>query len=377
MRYASLESLRAVAAIMVVLFHMPFIASERHILIQNSALFVDFFFVLSGFVMTYAYRDKLADGLRAADYLILRIGRLFPLHLFVMMAWMAAFSLFTLWGENIPAFDARHTSESFQINLFLINSFGLQSFLSWNYPAWSIGAELIAYVLFFIVLRLFGRQFGLGHALAVSLVAYAFLVRDNPTTMLRTFDMGAIRCIGGFFLGVAVYLFKEKYVDPSWRPGTLLEGATIALVAATITVAPGSAVTELNVILAFGLLVLTFSTSQGYFSRLLNRPLPVYLGKISYSIYMVHALVISLVAQVVSGLPDVTNLALAEASSIPRVFLYTGFAPLLTTGVLLMVLAISVFTHRYVEEPFRRLSRKIAPHRSENRVRSTALPENA
>ncbi len=68
MQFKALESLRGVAALMVALYHSAFLVGERSLLLNNSALSVDFFFILSGFVMTYAYRERIAKGMRFTDF---------------------------------------------------------------------------------------------------------------------------------------------------------------------------------------------------------------------------------------------------------------------------------------------------------------------
>ena len=87
--FTRLESLRGLAAIMVVLYHSPFRFAESSApIVTNSYLFVDLFFVLSGFVMAYAYGDKIRGGMGFGEYVALRLGRLYPLHLFTLMLWV-------------------------------------------------------------------------------------------------------------------------------------------------------------------------------------------------------------------------------------------------------------------------------------------------
>jgi peptidoglycan/LPS O-acetylase OafA/YrhL len=57
LKYKSLESLRGMAALIVALFHSGFYVGEKHIIIAQGEIFVDFFFILSGFVMACAYTD--------------------------------------------------------------------------------------------------------------------------------------------------------------------------------------------------------------------------------------------------------------------------------------------------------------------------------
>ena len=87
--FGKLESLRGIAACAVILFHSSFnFGSEPISFVKNSYLFVDFFFILSGFVMSYAYKNKIAQGLSFSNYILLRLGRIYPLHLFMLLVFI-------------------------------------------------------------------------------------------------------------------------------------------------------------------------------------------------------------------------------------------------------------------------------------------------
>src|SRR5436190_15498959 len=89
-RYEALDGLRGVCAVMVVLFHGAF-NSHLHdlLLIQRGWLFVDFFFVLSGFIIADVYGEKIRQGVDFIQFVALRLGRLYPLHLFVLSLYIA------------------------------------------------------------------------------------------------------------------------------------------------------------------------------------------------------------------------------------------------------------------------------------------------
>ena len=82
-RFHVLDAWRGIAALLVALerlhahgvfYSLPFV--------RNSYLFVDFFFVLSGFVIAHAYADKITDARSALTFALRRFGRLWPLHIF-------------------------------------------------------------------------------------------------------------------------------------------------------------------------------------------------------------------------------------------------------------------------------------------------------
>ncbi len=90
-RFLALDAWRGICACLVALFHF---GSTSHIqnlpLLRNAYLFVDFFSVLSGFVIFASYEEKLKDGFGAGRFLLLRLGRLYPLHLVLLLAFMGA-----------------------------------------------------------------------------------------------------------------------------------------------------------------------------------------------------------------------------------------------------------------------------------------------
>ena len=85
-RFESLDGLRGVAAIAVVLFHIRWSnhVTETHF-VRESYLFVDLFFILSGFIITRAYGDQIRTLHQASKFLILRFFRLYPLHIAVLL----------------------------------------------------------------------------------------------------------------------------------------------------------------------------------------------------------------------------------------------------------------------------------------------------
>src|ERR1039458_3367376 len=77
-RFHLLDAMRGIAAILVVLYHIPSIF--KHTLdFPNSILAVDFFFCLSGFVIAFSYEQRLRDHLNFRDFMVVRLTRLYPL----------------------------------------------------------------------------------------------------------------------------------------------------------------------------------------------------------------------------------------------------------------------------------------------------------
>lgn len=352
MKYSALESWRGIAAIAIVIFHSPFRNGAGSDFLDNLPLFVDFFFVLSGFVMTYAYGQTIANGMGLGRFSLLRLGRLLPLHMTLMFGWL----VLVLAGAQIGHSgldDVRHQPDTFLINLALLNSFGLTNSLSWNYPSWSIGSELVAYFSFFLVVRAFGRRLTPAVALALSALAYLALAVASDETLRRTYDFGFLRCIGGFYLGVAVFLLHKKSKALP-RSGTGSEVVALAIVALLLSVPVETAWQELFLFVAFAFMVHVFASSNGLVARLLNTAPLRYLGRISYSLYLVHALVFELMRQVALAHWDMAERVHEPLIGIDRVVFDTPHWLGINAFALGLIVALSALTFRFIEEPGRR-----------------------
>src|SRR4029077_20772932 len=154
MRFRALDSWRGICALLVAAHHLEargFIYWQP--LVRNAWLFVDFFFVLSGFVIAHAYGEKLSDGDDIKAFVLRRFGRLWPLHVTVLLTLVAIelsrleiAHIHPIAGEH-PAFTADRSVYAIITNLALVQALGLHSFDTWNGPAWSIGVEFYTYLI--------------------------------------------------------------------------------------------------------------------------------------------------------------------------------------------------------------------------------------
>ena len=171
-RFHVLDGMRGIAAIMVMMRHYhahdPEVHPYVHNLLNNSYLAVDFFFVLSGFVVSHAYGTKLLSGMRAGDYLARRIGRLFPLMSLGLLIGLLACYLYASAGSAPDAMSEMLAATL--SNLFFIPYLGAavvsaQDSLSLanmpspaifptDPPLWSIFFEMVASVAFIALIRL-------------------------------------------------------------------------------------------------------------------------------------------------------------------------------------------------------------------------------
>jgi peptidoglycan/LPS O-acetylase OafA/YrhL len=289
-RFVALDSLRGVCACMIVLLHFDtFGHISRSDFVQNAFLFVDFFFVLSGFVIAASYGDRLGEGYSIPKFMMLRLGRVYPLHV-IMLALFVAFELATMnvvRPSGHLAFTNNYSVTMILANLGLVQTFVGADATSWNGPAWSIAVEVWTYLVFAFGFRYFGRFLvPAALALAIGCGCYLLIVTDR---YLNVFHDGAFaRCLLGFSLGVVAFR-THRLLRPqlSVAVATALE---ILAVVATIgmVVMAGASMLSLAVPPVFALVILVFAQQSGAVSRFLILPPFEFLGRISYSIYMVH-----------------------------------------------------------------------------------------
>ncbi|HWF78252.1 MAG TPA: acyltransferase [Caulobacteraceae bacterium] len=285
-----LTSLRFFAALWVVVFHYwPHlaVAGDMPALVAKGYLGVELFFVLSGFILCHVYLPQVEEGrFHYGDFLWARLARIYPMHLVTLIAMglMAggALAIGLAVDPNVLSFA------SLPANLTLTQAWGLAPTSGWNHPSWSISAEWFAYLSFpaFAALTLSLRRWpGVAVAAALALVAVLYpafqAIAGFPLTKATT-AWGALRIVPCFALGCALYLAWRNSVADSRKA---LAGAcffTIAVIAAAALRAPDALIVS-----GFGGLIITLAQVSKSGSQRFSHPFFVYLGEISYSVYMV------------------------------------------------------------------------------------------
>ncbi|WP_448663644.1 acyltransferase family protein [Sphingomonas sp. CJ20] len=291
----ALTSVRGVAAWLVVFFHLrrsiDGLPDAAMAVLAKGYLAVDFFFLLSGFVIWLSYAPRLREGgWRAVpDFLRRRVARIWPLHLFMLgFAVVLALALHAT-GRSAAPFPFAELP----LHILLLQNWGFTDALTWNDPAWSISCELAAYLLF--PLLALGVDWRRVPTLAVLAAIGAILVAlhlvfagDGATALGQDIPrLGVVRCVLEFGCGTAVAALWLRWRS-RWRlPALGALGVALAGFAAWIT---GAVPETLAVPASFaaGLLALALSAGRR------GNPLEVsplhYLGEISYATYLSHFL---------------------------------------------------------------------------------------
>ena len=239
-RYRALDTYRFLAASGVVFYHFenhfgPLMAQPTHRL-ERFSLFVDFFFVLSGFVIMHTYGARIASWHDYGSFLRKRLARIYPLHL-------ATLAIFCIIGAVVVAFDVQVRDRSFfdptliPANLLLVQAWGVTDHAGLNIPSWSISAEWFVYLLFpLLALLVRGRRpwFALGVALVVAIAIDLMRARVG----LRpgedaTFDFGNLRAVASFLAGMAVCRLMPQTISRR-VPWFVAHGFALGVLAADV-----------------------------------------------------------------------------------------------------------------------------------------------
>jgi len=349
-----LTGLRGVAALYVCFYHIklyiePYVYPKVFTFIQVGYLAVDFFFILSGFVIALTYFDKI-NTTSGRDILLFyskRVARIYPLHLLLLLMYLSIPLVYVLTGRTMSG-DERYGIDSFLMSLLLIQNWGLTNTLVWNIPSWSISTELFAYLMFpFIVvtIRRINSHFQL-RGLLLTIVSLFLLVAllyeyyEAEGLGQYITSLGVWRCLIGFTIGVLLWNFYHGYKEWLATYSKILfylGGAVLIL---------GSYSKTYNywyIHLSFSLLILGSIYYRNFVTAFCSTKVILWLGEISYSIYLIHYLV-----------KDWFKILFLEGPSASLLWI---------AGYLAVVLLLSHFTYKIVEMPGKRLVTKFINNR--------------
>ncbi len=375
-RFSALDSWRGICACMVALFHFH---AYNHIynipLFLNAGLYVDFFFVLSGFVIFINYYDRLKEGYSLTTFMRLRFGRLYPLHLFILSAYVAV-ELAQIFipplanlSQNPPLTGPGATPDYILSNMLMLHALGIGERLSFNSPSWSISAEFWTYLVFALSILLLKNR-ALWGILGLMACSLGFLLVYGE--FMTTVNFGVIRCIYGFGAGALCCLVwrrtkdalpeKLKSVD-AW---SILEGSAVATVLLFVSLARET-IFIYAAPLVFLFTVYVFAFERGIISKLLLNRFFVLLGVLSYSIYMTHAFIAGKIfilgAKLVGKITNMETFIMINGRERLATDPWVGDA--LTLLYLSVVIVCSILTYKFIEEPgrkyFRRMSQSSKP----------------
>jgi len=379
--FGVLDSWRGVAALLVALFHLNILSSIYSLnFVRNSYLFVDFFFVLSGFVISHSYGARLGTLEGVGRFMMRRLGRLWPLHAVVLIAFIVVEggrAILTARGASFvnPPFTGATSFHSILTNLLFGQSLGIEQQLTWNPPSWSICAEFWTYLIFASAMLAgatwlrrvsFATEYLLGALLAGSACILVLFARHGIDA---TYDLGVVRCIYGFMVGHLTYCFWQATSGIRIKTG-FLEVAVVIAVAVYVSLAGRTGYSFLAP-LVFAAVVFVFAFETGPISGLMLNRGSVWLGRISYSIYMWQAFIIfNFIDRAVAALEKATGQTFTTTvpvdavtgSDAGKLIVFGGqVVPILATLFFVaLVIVVASASYYLVEKPGQRLFARLA-----------------
>lgn len=357
-RFVALDSWRGIAALAAALHHIkgtaPFLSGQWH---GNLGVAVDFFFVLSGFVIAMSYGERLAQGFSLLRFMVLRWGRVWPLHAAMVVVYLLLETGLWIRGSGgllvgREPFSGPRDPVAFLPTMLLVQTWIWPGRDLWNVQSWSISVEIALYVGAALLWRFCGvRAYGVALALAISALCL-LTAFDLPDQMLRG--------VAGFGLGMACWWMWPRISAmslPRFQASLLEIGLVATLGLWLCGPAPLAAMD-----LLFAAMVLVFAREQGVFSRLLRTAPLQFLGLLSYAIYMVHGLIIGRAMDALQWLQPRfgTPWVAAHLGGDDLILLPSVPALALTVALLALVLGPAWLAHVLVERPGRAVSRRIA-----------------
>jgi peptidoglycan/LPS O-acetylase OafA/YrhL len=352
--------LRGIGALSVAFFHFNVGGHFNNTFGDNAGILVDGFFVLSGFVIALNYIDRIKTTQDLIIFQRKRFLRLYPLHIIMLFAFVivevAKYFVEVKFGliANNRAFTTNN------INAFLANAMLIQNWvlptLTYNGPSWSISAEFYTYAIFGILLVLTNRRRKLlVTSLIVSILGFGFLLSVNgmssdnisgPLRCLYAFSIGALACCAYNFL-------RNTIVLKSSIPSVISLISSIVIVI-FFGVKESNFVELIPLFFGMTILVLVLTKQDQKIHRALSNDWTVYLGTISYGIYMIHTLIWWILTQtlrLVLKVPTQVNPDGTVTILIDNVF----FADLLSVIGVVIVIFLAHFSYKYVETRFDRI----------------------
>jgi peptidoglycan/LPS O-acetylase OafA/YrhL len=340
----SITGIRGIAALYVAYYHFLEPFNNKNFgdftpIIKHGYNSVDLFFILSGFVMSLSSGNLFNNGVNKNNYKLFmnrRIARIYPIYLVITL--ISFVLIYKFKGFKVLA-----------INLLL-----LQVILNVNNivgPSWSLSAEWIAYLLFpFLIVLLLGIKNNIWNLVFI-LLGFSLLVfvSQNDGNFMNGFQhvlprngsldrsIGfscLVRCLSEYLIGIITFKLYLKY-KLKYSKYYHFASLPVFLLIILFLFNPDS---DVILVFLFAIFIFSLSTDTGILAKFLGSPPIFILGEISYSLYLIHAILVK---------TDEFVLKKYLTHSIKYLEVMNGFV----FGILLII--ISFLSYKYIEMPSR------------------------
>ncbi|UQB67763.1 acyltransferase family protein [Epilithonimonas zeae] len=289
---------RFIAAFLIVFLHygaelFTDIPDSAKIIRDHLHLGVSYFFVLSGYVMMIAYSDL--ERIDFKNYIINRLSRIYPTHVLALFLTIFVSILSSINYLSYYKFD----TEGFMLNLLLLQAWSPNYALSFNIPSWSISVELFFYVCFPFLFNCFIRKVSIRTVIITCIIfwitmqvvlnlyyrsdyfdfskpAHKNFLFYNPVFNFSSFLIG---CLAGLIYKTKKY--RQKNYDFII---ILLIFLTTFCIIKFHNLLLQNGLLSIN----FALVIIALSLNNGYIARIFKNKKLVYLGDISFAMYLLQ-----------------------------------------------------------------------------------------
>lgn len=339
---SSLTSLRFFAAAVVVLSHLTVLRVSEDALTSDlyKSIFhegfigVTFFFILSGFILSHTYAERLHRGMSYRNFMVRRVARIYPLHLLTFFAALPIAVASLLTGQR----NSSSFIQELVANLSLVQAFAPAPNIhfSFNAPSWSISCEMFFYFLFPMLVFSKSRWL-IGVVVGIYVGQQIVGISSNEDTVHFLVYIFPPSRIADFITGILLYRVFTSIDAPSAKLATVLQLASLAILGVTFILKsfiPEYARYDAYYVPAMSLIILSFAWQQGIPSQRLSTRMLVTLGNASYSLYLVH--------QVIIRYGEYVRIKVMHASGITSELLFA-------LTYILISLGLSIFLFRFFE----------------------------
>jgi peptidoglycan/LPS O-acetylase OafA/YrhL len=363
-KYRAIDGLRGIAAILVILFHVKW---SNHLtdnnLVGNGYLAVDLFFILSGFVIAANYLDRIARWTDFGTFILTRFFRLYPVHVATLTTLVAIeiIKLVAIRDLGIapggqPPFSGTNSVSGLIANVLLFQGFQFNGELTWNGPSWSISCEFFIYWVFALAAwaglhRKRSFSFLIG---ALALLSYGTLAVSFNTLDLTSW--GPVRCLSGFFLGMLIPKILSRVASSKYYTDAWVQVFAVSATVLAIGAMSGPAVV-LSVPLMF-LSVVLLTSDRGPVARFLQSKPLQFLGRISYSVYMLHGVYLVCILMALRR-ASIDNQSINSVEERLSILINPWVGDFIILAMVGAIIATAALSFVLIEEPGRRLGRRI------------------
>ena len=357
-RFDVLDSFRGIAAMFIIIHNVRFLDSVTELtFFRDGWIFVEMFFVLSGFVLAHGYAFK---PITFRSFFISRTFRIFPLHLFMLFLVVISETIKYLAYKYGIHFNDVPLGGDESLSYLVYHIFLVQSWLpfvpstGFNNPSWSISIEYYMYMIFFITL-LFTKINKAYFWIFISMISFIFLIND-----FGIYEVS--RGLSSFFLGsLMYYLYRKSYNNLTYLSKHYFSIIEVLILLSIVYILSSDLYYKsIIATIVFSIQMFVFAFEKGFISSFLKKSFFLHIGKLSYSMYLLHYFILSIImfVGILFSKFGFKSSVMIEGSRV------TDFGNGIVNNMVLfsiiaLVIFLSKYTYEHIELKWQRVGKKL------------------